>query len=196
MGYVVTKACKNVPKILSALDYLYGEEGRMLKSGLTKETGSTENPIYKMAGLEDGFFWFDSTGKFVYNPKFSQAGGTLPDNPFMGLRLPGVVFRKHERTVLTEEVVLSDSVWEPYPNAKLKAFPRNAIWPSIAESEAMANNTVRISDVNNASFAKMVMGTMPLTDASWKALKAQMDAAGLQENIKILQSAYDRYMKR
>jgi hypothetical protein len=37
---------------------------------------------------------------------------------------------------------------------------------------------------------------MPLNDQSWAAFKAQLKALGVEDNIRIQQTAYERYLTR
>jgi len=40
------------------------------------------------------------------------------------------------------------------------------------------------------------MGTTALDDKAWADYKAQLDALGLPELLRVNQAAYDRYLKR
>jgi hypothetical protein len=40
------------------------------------------------------------------------------------------------------------------------------------------------------------MGTIPLNDQTWVDFKTQLKNLGVEENVRIWQAAYDRYLKR
>jgi hypothetical protein len=43
---------------------------------------------------------------------------------------------------------------------------------------------------------KFIMGTAPLNDQSWTDFKAQLKTLGIEENLRLTQTAYERYLKR
>jgi ABC-type glycerol-3-phosphate transport system substrate-binding protein len=195
VGWAFTKKCENLPKLLSILDYLYGTEGELLKGyGLTKETGSAENPVYVAAGLQDGFYWVEGDEPIV-NPVVSTIGNY---NGFIGNRLPGVVRNAHppERRIV---YTISEPAWNPYPNAKYPKLPGPAgggATRTVEEETVFSPNYVRITDYIDSTVPKFIMGTMNLDDAAWADFKAQLKSLGIEENIRIQQAAYDRWLKR
>jgi putative aldouronate transport system substrate-binding protein len=196
VGWAFTRQCKNIPKLLSVFDYLYGEEGKWLRHGLTKENGAAENPYYIEAGLQDGFFWFEGD-KLVVNPVLS----TIPNyNGFWGVRLPGMVRVDVVTSPLRKEIYdVTERVWEPYPNArycKLPGVGGQGADRTLEEQVVYSPNNVRITDYLNSTVPKFIMGTTPLNDQTWADFKAQLRNLGIDENISIQQAAYDRYMKR
>jgi putative aldouronate transport system substrate-binding protein len=190
-GYAITKACKNPAKLLSVLDYLYSKEGEMVKAGLTKETGSTENPIYAAAGMQDGMYWFEN-GKMVVNP---VVGSFTNWNGFFGNRLPGIVLQGVQPTETLARTIAADRIWDPYPNAKYKSLPM-AVSRTREEEAVFSVALVRLVDYANSTVPKFIMGTLPLNDQTWAEFKAQLKTLGMEDAIKIQQAAYDRYLKR
>ena len=196
VGWAFTAQCGNLPKLLSIFDYLYGEEGKWLKHGLTKETGSAENPYYVAAGLQEGLYWFED-GKRVVNPLLNTMGNYTG---FFGVRLPGMV-RADAATspVLAEAYALTEPAWEPYPNAKYPKLPGAAgqgATRTLEEEAVYTPNNVRITDYINAEVPKFIMGTQSLNDQTWENFKAQLRNLGIEENIRVQQAAYDRWLKR
>jgi hypothetical protein len=195
VGWAFTKQCKNLPKLLSILDYLYGEEGKWLRHGLTKETGSAENPVYVVAGLQNGFYWFEGN-KHIMNPVVNKIAN---DNGFYGNRLPGIVrsdVHAPERMVV---YAITEPTWEPYPNAKYPKLPGSAgsgAARTVEEDSVYSANLVRIRDYIYSTLPKFIMGTQPLNDQTWTEFKSQLRNLGIYENIKIQQAAYDRWLKR
>jgi hypothetical protein len=193
-GSAITKACKNIPKLLSVLDWLYSDEGSMLYNGLTKEQGADTDPVYVKAGLQDGAYWFEGD-KLVFNPMFSRAGGKLNHEPFMPNQLPGLWNNSYENAIASPEYQNAHDVWGAYGGAKQTRLP-SAISRPTSEDKIYANNTFAINDYIGSSVPKFIMGTTPLNDKTWADFKAQLVALGIYENLRILQEAYNRYMAR
>jgi putative aldouronate transport system substrate-binding protein len=196
IGWAFTTQCKNLPKLLSLFDYLYSEEGGYLKNGLTKETGSAENPVYIAAGLQDGLYWFEGD-TMVINPLLADIAYF---NGFIGARLPGRT--RPDGGKVPERMALETSntaIWNPYPDAKLTRLPGGYGTGAArtAEEEAIyAPNHVSISDYLDSTIPKFIMGTLPLNDQTWAEFKAQLQNLGIEDNIRIQQAAYDRWLKR
>jgi putative aldouronate transport system substrate-binding protein len=196
IGWAVTAQCKNLPKLLSVFDYLYSEEGGYLKNGLTKETGAAENPIYVAAGLQDGVYWFEGD-TMVINPLMASFSNY---NGFLGMRFPGRM--RPDSGKLPERFALERSntaIWNPYPDAKFPKLPGgygSGAARTSAEDEIYTPSYVRITDYLNSTVPKFIMGTQPLNDQTWAEFKAQVRNLGIEDNIRIQQAAYDRYLKR
>jgi hypothetical protein len=193
-GSAITAACKNIPKLLSVMDYLYSDEGGMLYNGLTKEQGADTDPVYVKAGLQDGAYWFEGD-TLVFNPLFSRAGGTLNHEPFMPNQMPGLWNNSYEKKYAAPEYKLGDATWGSYGDAKQTKLTSSISRPT-DEDKIHANNTVAINDYVNTSVPKFIMGTTPLNDKTWADFKAQLKALGIEENLRIQQEAYDRYLAR
>jgi putative aldouronate transport system substrate-binding protein len=192
-GWAFTRKCENLPKLLSIMDYLYSEEGMWLRHGLTKETGSAENPIYVKAGLQDGFYWFEGD-KLVVNPLTTNLknGNAFSATAFRVLRAR--MFTRRNRGV---------SLWSRYgiriltPNTPNCPDRPGQVPAETEEEEAVYSPAnVRITDYINSTVPKFIMGTQPLNDQTWAEFKTQLKNLGIEEQIRIQQAAYDRYLKR
>jgi hypothetical protein len=196
VGWAFTAQCENLPKLLSIFDYLYGEEGKWLKHGLTKETGSTENSYYVAAGLQDGLHWFEGD-KLVVNPLLNTMGEY---QGFYGNRLPGMIRTDAVTSPLRQKIYdITEPTWEPYPNAKYTKLPGvggQGVGRTAEEDAVYAPANTRIMDYLNSEVTRFIMGTQPLNDQTWEAFKAQLRNLGIEENIRIQQTAYDRWLKR
>jgi putative aldouronate transport system substrate-binding protein len=191
-GYAFTTVCKNLPKLLSIMDYLYSKEGEYLRAGLTRETGSAENPIYVAEGLQDGYYWMEGD-RMVVNPKIATY---VNWNFAWGSRLPGLVLQGVEPPAVLANRAKGEKYWDHYPNAKFK-WLQNALISRTAEEETVySTNNVRINDYVNSLVPKFIIGTTPLNDQTWAEFKAQLKNLGIEENIRIQQAAYDRWLKR
>lgn len=189
--WAFTSKCKNLPKLFSVIDYLFSEEGgRLFSSGLTKETGSAENPVLIKAGLQDGMYWYEGD-TLVVNPALK----TLDRFMFIGGRLPGRIYTDTEYPDNLERARSATAIWDPYPNAKLKRVPGSLSYTSEEETLMAANNT-RVSDYYDSMIPKFIMGTVALDDATWTDFKKQLGSLGMTENLRLTQKAYDAYMNR
>lgn len=195
-GVAITSACENIPKLLSVLDYMYSEHGGLMRFyGLSVEDGAAENDIYIAAGLQEGTYWYED-GNFVPNP--STLDGTIGDDiaELYGVRLPGLNNNTNSEAIATEAAVLCNDAWRMYQNeGNLSGLPSSLARPT-AEDKTFADNNVQLTDYLNTSVSKFIMGTEPLTEESFAAFVGQLKAYGIEENLRIQQEAYDRYLQR
>jgi ABC-type glycerol-3-phosphate transport system substrate-binding protein len=195
VAWTVSSVCKNIPKILSVLDFMYTDEGGMLKvNGLTREQGAADDPVYKKAGLVDGAYWFEN-GEFVFNPLLAYAGGELDSESFTDVRMPGKSDRTVYRDAVNETIKEGDKQWAKYSDTKRVKLPSSLSYPDEDEKIYTSRN-VQINDYITNIVPKFIMGTESLDDASWTAFKARLKALGVDDLIRIQQAAYDRYLKR
>ena len=193
-GSAITTACENIPKLLSVLDYMYSEEGGMYFSGLTKEQGADTDPIYAKAGLQDGTYWFDENGEFVYNPLITYVGGTISIEPFGSNRIPS---RRNNTYLLgnsSDILKYADEIWMGSKESNQGSVPPISYSPE--DEITIKDNDTKISDYLRTSIPKFIMGTMPLDDDAWAEFKGQLVSLGLEENLEIRQEAYERYLNR
>ncbi|MDR0707990.1 MAG: hypothetical protein LBF60_08990 [Treponema sp.] len=67
---------------------------------------------------------------------------------------------------------------------------------TLEEEAVYSPNNVRITDYINSTAPKFIMGTTPLNDQTWADFKSQLRNLGIEEQIRIQQAAYDRWLKR
>jgi hypothetical protein len=195
IGWAVTSKCKNIPKLLSVLDYMYSHEGGMLKvNGLTREQGADTDPVYVKAGMTDGSYWFED-GKLVFNPLLAYGGGTLDYDSFCDMRLPGQLDRTIYRQAVAPKLQAADLQWAKYQDTKMKKLSSALSYSSDDEKKLRSNN-VAMSDYVTSTLPKFIMGTQPLNDQAWAEFKATLRNLGAEENIRIQQAAYERWLKR
>jgi putative aldouronate transport system substrate-binding protein len=189
-GYSFTTKCENLPKLLSIMDYLFSEEGSLLfAGGLTKELGAAENPVMVKFGLQDGMWWLED-GKKVINPALQGKEALY----LAGYRLSGLNSSNFFPETFERDMKIT-VVWAPYQDPKIKKVP-GAISYTAEEEKSMSAKSVQINDYVNSMIPKFIMGTAPLNDQTWADFKAQLKALGVEENIRITQAAYERYLKR
>lgn len=193
-GFAITKVCKNVPKLLSVMDFMFSHEGSMLYLGLTKEQGADRNPIYIKAELQDGAYWFEED-RIVINPLFSSVGGIIAQEFFVSNRLPNLKNNDYHADFVEKLWLTADEIWGAYPDAKQKKLP-SSLYRSAEEDNTFSTNSTRITDYMNSSVPQFIMGTVPLNDQTWTDFKSQLKNLGIEENLHIQQAAYDRWLKR
>ncbi|NLO83819.1 MAG: extracellular solute-binding protein [Clostridiales bacterium] len=195
-GSVVTTACTNVPKLLSILDYMYSDEGGMLrKYGLTKEQIPSGDTLFAKYGLEDGAYWFEGD-TLVINPLFDLVGGTLQQGDLTGTRIPGYTINSYARHAFGETTELGDRVWRQYDDAAgLEWIPASLSY-STEDDKVVTTADINIQEYAHSAIPGFIMGTEEITQESFAAFKDQLNSYGMQECIEINQAAYERYLAR
>ncbi|MDR0910865.1 MAG: extracellular solute-binding protein [Spirochaetaceae bacterium] len=194
-GWVITKACKNPEKLLAIFDYLYTDEGAKLYYGVTKEQGADKDPAMIKAKMQDGAYWYDAGGNFVWNPEITFGGGKLDFSLFNDGRLPGLRPDKDIKPFNSDLDKLGESTWSAYSDSPMQLLPMTLSYTADDEKK-IANNNVQIRDYLNVELAKFILGTTPLNDETWNAYTAQLKNLGVTENIALQQEAYNRWLKR
>jgi hypothetical protein len=195
-GWGITTKCKNIPKLLAVLDDMYSDEGGLMRAyGLRKEQIPASDYTYAAAGLEDGIYWFDDDGNFIYNPLTTKGGGTIDLLAFYGVRLPGYNRNSFEINNVVEIQTTAHKTWTKYDGGSKRKPPTALTYPP-EEETVLANNTVTITDYVNSMLPKYIMGTEPFNEAVWEQFKKQLVAYGIEDCIKIRQAAVDRYLAR
>jgi maltose-binding protein MalE len=188
----ISAKCGNIPKLLSVLDFMYGEKGSMFRQyGLALEDGAADDPVYKAAGLEKGAYWFEGD-TLVRNPKMWD--GSFDGDAMLCARLGALGNNHYTNLALTPEEKLA-AVWRKYGDSKRFAKLPPMIF-SAEDGKAWGDNTARVTEYLDASIPKYIMGTEPFNRDVWNQFVSRIKALGVEENIRIAQSAYDNYLKR
>lgn len=190
-AWCVTSACseENLIRFLTWADYLFSEEGAMIKTyGFTGDLAAA-NELYQSLGLEKGTYWFDENGNFVADPKTTS--GEIEMTGLGGNRLPGLNIKKYEYEQTEQCWLDANEAWCLYGMSC--DYPVNAL--GTADEETQLNNYYNMyNDYQNSIVVKFIMGTQELTEESYAAYVEQMNAYGVEESIRIKQEIYDRYM--
>jgi putative aldouronate transport system substrate-binding protein len=196
-GWGITTTCKNIPKLLSVLDFLYSDEGGLMRnSGLTKEQIPASDTSYAAVGMQDGTYWFDSNGSFVYNPLLTYAGGSIDPVAFIGTRLPGYNRNAYQNQYVSEGAKKANDTWSLYDDGSSKRKLPSVLYYGAAEERVLRDRTVTITDYVDSLIPKYIMGTESFNETVWEQFKRQLITYGLEDSIRIQQEAYDRYLKR
>jgi len=191
-GVMITKQCKNIERLLTVLDKMYSDEGSYLKGfGLDKEHGSAENAMYKKYGLEDGTYSLNEDGTLNLNAKISNAGGDIKLGDFTDVRMPGM--RKIDLKYSKDVEVKANAIWLKYGcDNKLPM----SLYLTAEEEKAYSDVQTQVEDYMNEMTLKFILGKEELNDANWAKYKNKLKSFGIENNLKIYQAMYDRYLKR
>lgn len=196
-GYVIADTCseENMIRFMSVSDYLFTDEGAMLRSyGLTAEQGAAENSYYAAAGLAGGAYTMEGE-TFTYAEPLVPSVGALSldgsNQSYIGSRLPGLLNNEYDLMYATESANKASAVW--------KGTGRDNNYPSsIAfaadDNDKITSNYSNYSDYLNTMVPKFIMGTEELTEESFAAFVEQMKSLGVEENLGLYQSYYDAFM--
>ena len=87
--WAVSTKCsmENMIRFMTWSDYLFTEEGSMIKkNGFTGELAAADS-LYQELGLEKGMYWFDENGNYVQDERLLT--GEIEGTGLNGNRLPG-----------------------------------------------------------------------------------------------------------
>ncbi len=192
----VTTDCDNVERLLATMDYMYSDEGSMLRSyGLNAEQAAG-NEIYENNGLVDGTYAMVDDANFKYNEKVILAGvgGTVDQGHFIGMRLPALRQTKYDGPYISDQNKAASKTWTAYQEDTIK-LPRT-LNRTTEEDDTFTENTANMSNYVNEMILKFIIGTDEVNETTWAEFKAQLEAYGVEDNVAIQQAAYERYLAR
>lgn len=190
-AWCVSTSCskENLIRFMTWADYLFSEEGAMIKtSGFTGELAAAD-PLYQQLGLEKGTYWFDEEGNYQRDPRV--VSGEIEPMGLAGARLPGLNIKKYGYALTEQSWLDADKVWCRYGDSG--DFPVNAHGTAEEESK-LADYYNTYTDYMNSIIVKFIMGTEDLTEESFAVYVEQMNKYGVDEATRIKQEIYDRYM--
>lgn len=195
-GYAVSTSCseEKLIRFLTLSDYLYTEEGAMLRSyGLTAEQAEGI-ALYEELGLEDGYYWWDGD-EFVYNPLTTPDGGEYYDANYTNWlkpgRLPGKSNNYYNVAMQPEKNIEADAQWTKYGNSQ--NYP-SSIALNASDADRVSTLYTTLYDYIDSMVPRFIMGSEELTEESFKAYVDQLYSYGLDEYIEIYQEYYNDYM--
>lgn len=190
-AWCVSTSCsrENMIRFMTWADYLFSEEGAMMKTyGLTGDLAAAD-PLYQQLGLEKGTYWFDENGTFQKDMR--TATNEIEPMGLAGARLPGLNIKKYSYAETEQSWLDADKIWCRYGDAG--DYPVNA--HGTAEEEArIADYYNTYTDYMNSEIVKFIMGTNELNEETYAAYVEQMNKFGIGEATQLKQEIYDRYM--
>ena len=165
---------KDLPTLFTMLDYLYSDEGSLLRTyGLNKEQyEETQNELYTEYGLTEGAYHQNEDGKYVRDDVILADGGTLM-SAITGERILGLTRKADE--VSGNPVILQHNIdqWTKYKNtgAFHGSFESQL---SIEDTKAVGKINTNVGEFLTQSIPSFIQGKKdPSNDDDWNAyLKA------------------------
>ncbi|GBG09116.1 hypothetical protein PAT3040_03746 [Paenibacillus agaridevorans] len=180
----ITPANKNAERTAAWLDYLYSEEGNLLKSfGVEGTTYTLEGDYPKYTDL------------IVNNPDGLSIGDAMAKYLRVSTPSPGFVGddRYTEQYYSFDQQKHAVKLFNQYyDNLKDTRLPR--VTPTVDEGQELSSIMAEVNTYFEEMFMQFVMGAAPI--AEFDGYTAQLKKMGIERAIEIYQSAYERYMKR
>lgn len=194
-GWAVSASCseENLIRWLQICDYLFSDEGSMMRSyGLTKEQAG-DNAIFEKLGMSDGAYWFDADGNFVYNPVSDpfSADMKIKENHLRIARLPGLTNWTYYNNLSNEGTKKADEVWS---SNGYSAYLPKGMTLSVDERAIVTPLETACNDYIASMVPKFIMGTENLTPESFESFVSQVKTLGIDTCLEVNQAAYDRFM--
>lgn len=207
--WIVTQAIegKNVEKFFNMLDWLYSEEGSIVKFyGLSTEQWNEydiDRSLVSKFGLEDGCYWWvdPATGEEVaagtegavirQNLKILNGTGDIPPATngqyFFGLgfdEYAGLTYLQN-----SERKAHAYREWSAYTNY---GAVQSSLLSQMTSDEGGEYNTTqtKIRDQIGKQLPNLIKGGV--TDANWNSFLGQLRTRKCDENTEILQAVIDR----
>ncbi|SDC09198.1 putative aldouronate transport system substrate-binding protein [Paenibacillus sp. UNCCL117] len=180
IGSAVTSAAKNPEQIVKWLDYKYGTEGHMLFNFGVEGTSYTQvngYPTYTDAVLKnpDKLPVAQAIAKYALA---SFSGPFIQDKRYM------------EQFAAKQEQKNAISVWMQPSNERLMP----TVTMTSEEGTKFASIMNDVKTYNDEMVAKFIMGSQPLDN--FETYTKTLRSMGIEEAIRIQQSALERYTKR
>ena len=187
----------DIGRFLAIMDFMYTEHGGRLRAiGLTAEEIPPNCTVMERMGMTEGAYWFDANGNMVFHPNLDIMGGHITVSAASGIRIPGLYAESHLNDARDDETINAHAAWNAQDNyTDVHPLPLQ-LTPTLAESSILAANDARINDFRDQMLMMFIMGTAPLTEASWAEFQEQLMDFGIDENRAIWQAAYDRFLLR
>jgi putative aldouronate transport system substrate-binding protein len=188
----------DIGRFLNIIDYLYSEEGGHLRTlGPLANQIPPGYTVLERMGMPDGTHWYDSNGNIVFHPNLDIVGGHIIQSVINGDRIPGMdIPALYDSIEDSEEEALAQRTWGAHLEVtEVHPLP-NMLTPTAEEAATLATNDARINDYRDQMLSMFIMGTTPLTEESWSEFLNQLRSFGIEENVAIWQTVYDRYLAR
>lgn len=175
--FAITSACTDIPAALRWVDALYTEAGgRLAFAGLEGED---------YAVRDDGSWSWNASGDYLglsdlVDNRVISAGNSTPGlEPAAFMRNGEIAADTHTRRQVDS---IRDTFVEPFP----------VYWPTDAAREArIAELQLALATCLDEAIGNFALGKEALTDESWNALLAELDALGKDEFVRLWQEIYD-----
>lgn len=195
-GYVVSTSCseENLIRFLTVADYFFTDEGSILRScGLDAEQ-SKGDKLYAEAGMENGSYTLDGT-KFHWADPMNPDSGEIATNnyavTYLGTRLPGIKRNDFTNQYVSELKKGASDIWL---ECGTEGNYPGAIVLSGDDNTTFSLNYTSYTDYINTMVPKFILGTVELNDDTWAEYVQRVNSLGAEENCRMQQKYYDKYI--
>lgn len=181
-GAMITTACQDIPTVVKALDWAYGEEGS----------------LYWNCGEEGRDYTIDADGNITFTDKVMKNAELEPreslwqDSAFLKGG-PMIRIQKAKDAFVNEA---TEECLEKWSVSNMQNHMMPLITQTKEETDEISSKTTAISSYAEEMWFSFISGETALTDESWDAFKKQLDSLGLQDVLAKKQAALDRYNAR
>ncbi len=160
---------ERIGAILTAVDYLYSDEGSLLgKRGFSdKQQAELQDSYYKEWGLDDGAYTIDEDGVVVENPVLK--GKDTMENACRMIRVPGITLNNNFNPSNPKYQADSVEQWAKYPNSgTLLSVVTSQLSSDAAQEQSTRNSG--ISTIYAQMVPEFIVGTLDIeNDADWQS---------------------------
>lgn len=195
--FVISVAAKdkNLGALLTMFDYLYTEEGALLKSvGLSKEQyEATQDPFMTEQGLVNGAYTLQEDGSLLVDPIITNDSGSLLGACRLDM-FPGLVLESRIDMNYTPVFQRSVDSWKRYPN--LGYFDDQPVMTYLTSDETRKTNNyvTKIRDYMALHVPEFIKGVAdPFNETDWGNWVKMMNKYGYQKYIDIVQPYIDEH---
>lgn len=190
MAVTTNASEQNVKDYLTAMDYLFSEEGSLYVAYGLDAAASENNALMQSIGLTEGCWWYDENGEIVMNPRVIGEGKEFELGDLQGVRYPGIKHQEATTKYSAEAVLKCHETWT--------ACGRDWNYPAeiiLNTEQANAVNAVsqNITDCVNKYTVGFITGTIELNDETWAQFQTELEGLGVQTLIDNYQAALDAY---
>ena len=183
---------KNLPALFTMLDYLYSDEGSLLKSfGLNKEQYEvTKNDLYTQYGLTNGAYQITADGNYVRDEILVKDGGTLK-SAATGERIIGLRRKKQELGGNSEIIQNNIALWTKYTcTGRFNGSVDSQL--STDDTKIVSKSITNTREFLTKNIPGFIQGTKdPFNDADWNSYLKAMSKYAPDKVTQIYQTLYD-----
>ncbi len=194
-GWAISTKCgkKDMIDYMTAMDWLFTEEGGMIVTlGLTEEYAK-DNEVYKKLGLEKGTWGYNADGTIWVDERCFGDNKIYEQGDLKGTRLPGDKHPEIEKQFSNEIILKCDEVWTEcgrdwvYP-AEIVLTPE--------QNEIYAKYYQNVSDCITQYAQKFIMGTLELNDANWAKFQDELKTLHVDDLLAVYTEAYNDFVAK
>ena len=183
---------KDLPTLFAMLDYLYSEEGSLVKSfGLNKEQyEETKNEMYTQYGLTNGAYHATEDGNFVRDEIVVNDGGTLK-SAVTGERIIGLRRKKQELGGNPEIIQNNIALWTKYTcTGRFNGSVDSQL--SVEDNKIVSKSITSTREFLTKNTPSFIQGKKdPFNDEDWNSYVKAMSKYAPDKVTQIYQTLYD-----